>query len=388
MKKIFTLLALAFCLNGWAQCVTPSTPTILGANSFYYCQGATINPINATGSDIIVWYSDASLTNVVNIGNSYTPTNLPIGTITLYLIDSAAAGCKSLGTATVNITVNPSPPAPILTGVSSNPLTECQGSPSAALSVSSFSGLVPVWYNGTNFLSAGTSYFTNTSLAGTTVYTVYDSSFVNGCTGAIDFNILTVTVTVNPSPSVTYTLIQDAAPHTWDIYATYSPPNLTVTWDWGDGSTTNGLYPSHTYSVAGKYYICVNASINGNCNTVTCQNDSVYRLAYNSVNSSMVYVNVYNGLSGINQLAVNNEQVTLYPNPSNGIIQLAVDNVRLKELKVYDITGKLAYSQPTPNPSKDGNNITVDLSNLQNGIYNLSIISNGGVVNKRVVISH
>jgi hypothetical protein len=57
--------------------------------------------------------------------------------------------------------------------------------------------------------------------------------------------------------------------------------------------------------------------------------------------------------------------------------------VQVTELKVYDVTGKLI---PIPNPSQREGKITVDLRSLQNGIYNISIISNEGVINKRVVI--
>src|SRR6185312_2231183 len=58
-------------------------------------------------------------------------------------------------------------------------------------------------------------------------------------------------------------------------------------------STT--LYPSHTYSVAGKYNICLTAYASCGDSTVYCQNDSIYRYANNSTLSNMVYVNVVKG---------------------------------------------------------------------------------------------
>jgi len=86
-----------------------------------------------------------------------------------------------------------------------------------------------------------------------------------------------------------------------------------------------------------------------------------------------------------------NSHVSIYPNPSNGILQIAANNLQVTELKVYDVTGKLVFSQPTyfdklstgSNPSKEGNTITVDLSSLQSGMYNISIISKEGVVNTK-----
>jgi hypothetical protein len=551
MKKIFTLLALVFCLNGWAQCVTPSAPTLTGGISnplvecqgtgqvniivntvgtpvwyvnstfvskgnpyaiynntvgttvisvsdsagagcvsapltltvvvnatppnpilaspgvFAYCNGSVFSPINASGNGIILWYSDPSLSNLINTGNSFTPTNMPVGTIGLYLIDSSGTnGCKTLIPTTGSLSINPTPTISIvslgsnsvicngasiiiqpngattytlfpgsLTGTSftvtpTSPTTYtingtlfngCSNDPANAavaniivnpsptvnlsgaivdtakcglqnggitgITASNIFGGTPPynyqWYNGNNAIPGATLPSLNNVSAGVYNFQVVDA---NGCLGLSIGGLSTFSVPGIPALSVTYTLTQDAAPYTWDIYATYSSPNITATWDWGDGSTTNGLYPSHTYSVAGKYYICVNASISGNCSTLTCQNDSVYRLAYNSANSSMVYVNVFNGLSGIHQLSGNNEQVTLYPNPNNGVFNLSIsqlENEKTNSIEVYNLIGECVHRQIVTST-----NCQIDLGSLQNGIYNLSIISNEGVVNKRIVISH
>lgn len=193
--------------------------------------------------------------------------------------------------------------------------------------------------------------------------------------------------TCHSSPLAIYTLTQNATPHNWSAYPSYSPNVVNAKWYWGDDSTSIGLYPSHTYDSAGWYNICV--TVYNACGDTTqyCQNDSIYRLANNNTLSNMVYVNVKNSTAGINQLAVKNEQIAVYPNPSNGIIQVAVGDLQVTEIKVYDVNGKLILSQPTPNPSLEGNSITVDASSLQNGIYNVSIISNEGVVNKRIIIT-
>ena len=76
--------------------------------------------------------------------------------------------------------------------------------------------------------------------------------------------------------------------------------------------------------------------------------------------------------TGIHQ--PNKEQNNIHPNPSNGVFQVTVSNKQLTEIKMYDVNGKLVLSksiQPTPNPSKEGNNITVDASPLNEGVYNV-----------------
>jgi hypothetical protein len=47
---------------------------------------------------------------------------------------------------------------------------------------------------------------------------------------------------------------------------------------------------------------------------------------------------------------------------------------------MYDVNGKLVLSQTINGKT------SIDASNLNEGVYNINIISNEGVVNKRMVI--
>jgi hypothetical protein len=49
-------------------------------------------------------------------------------------------------------------------------------------------------------------------------------------------------------------------------------------------------------------------------------------------------------------------------------------------MQVYDVNGKMVLSQTINGKTN------IDASSLSEGVYNISIISNEGVVNKRVVI--
>ncbi len=84
---------------------------------------------------------------------------------------------------------------------------------------------------------------------------------------------------------------------------------------------------------------------------------------------------------GIEQLAVSSEQVKIYPNPNNGSFVIEPQNTLYNVLcTVYDVNGKLVLSQTINGKT------TIDASPLNEGVYNISIISNEGVVNKRLVI--
>ena len=177
-------------------------------------------------------------------------------------------------------------------------------------------------------------------------------------------------------PTVHYTLTADATPHIWDIYPVYAPDVNNARWNWGDGTDTLALYPSHTYSVAGKYNICVTAySICGD-SVWYCQNASVYRTA----NSSMLHINVLNSqTAGINTI-VNSNEVSIYPNPTNTCFTVEL-NVRDKQtLTINDINGKQVLNQIIEGKSM------IDASSLDEGIYNIRIIGDAGITNKRLVI--
>lgn len=99
----------------------------------------------------------------------------------------------------------------------------------------------------------------------------------------------------------------------------------TYTWNFGDGSTGSGLYPIHTYSTAGTFWVCVDA-VDPNGNVLTwCD----------SVNSNRV------GSVGINEIKEN--AIIAYPNPAND--QVTLKNIGVNQLvDIYSVEGKLIYS--------------------------------------------
>ncbi|HEX7415075.1 MAG TPA: T9SS type A sorting domain-containing protein [Bacteroidia bacterium] len=443
MKKITTLLALALCLNGKAQCPI----TLNGASNpsqFYdvMCNGISTANINASGATGYTWTPSSSLN--VNTGSVVVAS--PTVT-TIYTITATTGTCTSNSSFTVYVYNTPS--APVLSG--SNPVMACQGTP-LTLSVTPASGTsVVVWYNGSTFLyNYGNTYSPTTNVVGTTIYSVIDSAYYcpnsspltitvtvnptpsvtanatanpacNGNTdtllanGAITYtwtpstylfsttgysveaigiptvytvtgsnsggctSTATVALNVIPSPTVSFNLVQDIAPHTWDVYPSYSSNVNFARWHWGDGTATVGLYPSHTYTTAGRYNINVLVYACPTDSSYFFQSDTVYRLGNNSPYSNMVYVNVLSNTTGIQQVTSSNE-VSIYPNPSNGSFVMEPNNNAKQTIQVYDVNGKMVLSQ-TINCKT-----TIDASTLNEGVYNISIISNEGVTNKRLVI--
>jgi hypothetical protein len=84
--------------------------------------------------------------------------------------------------------------------------------------------------------------------------------------------------------------------------------------------------------------------------------------------------------TGIEQFANANEQVSIYPNPNNGSFVIEPNSTTKQTMQVYDVSGKLVLSQTINGKT------SIDASGLNEGVYNISLQSNEGVVNKRLVI--
>ncbi len=82
--------------------------------------------------------------------------------------------------------------------------------------------------------------------------------------------------------------------------------------------------------------------------------------------------------AGISQYSNLNTNISVYPNPNNGSFVIEPQNTI--HCTVYDVNGKAVLSQII------NGKINIDANNLSEGVYNISLQSNEGVVNKRLVI--
>lgn len=76
----------------------------------------------------------------------------------------------------------------------------------------------------------------------------------------------------------------------------------------------------------------------------------------------------------------NDNTLSIYPNPSNGNFIIQTSNATNQILQVYDVNGKIVLNLTISGKTN------IDASFLSEGVYNMSIISNKGLVNKRFVI--
>jgi hypothetical protein len=141
-------------------------------------------------------------------------------------------------------------------------------------------------------------------------------------------------------------------------------------WDFGDplsGSLNNSYLknPQHTFSNMGPYQV-----------KMIAYSDTFYYCKKDSITKTLHITCV----AGIHQFESFNSSVCIYPNPNNGSFVIESNSQANQTMQLYDINGRLILSQIINGKTN------IDARSLNKGVYNISIISNESVVNKRLVI--
>ena len=152
-----------------------------------------------------------------------------------------------------------------------------------------------------------------------------------------------------------------------NITVTASSPNL------GSGFSIT----SSTVGTTGSLAFDINSVVPGYYNVVVTATDNGTPVQSTTLNY-VINVLPANTTTGIK--AINNKQVSIYPNPNNGNFVIETNSTAKQLVQVYDVTGKVVLSQ-----NISGKTI-IDVGNLNEGVYIVSITSNQGIINKRLVI--
>jgi glycosidase len=163
-------------------------PPIVSLLATYYCQGATANPLTATGVNLS-WVPWAT-----NIPTTTPPIpNTSILGLSGYFVYQTINGCRS-GASNDSVFVVAVPTAPIVT----TPVTYCQNIPATALTAT---GTNLLWYTtATGGTGSSTAPIPTTTTVSSTIY--YVSQSANNCESpraAITVNVVAST----PAPTVT-----------------------------------------------------------------------------------------------------------------------------------------------------------------------------------------
>lgn len=180
---------------------------------------------------------------------------------------------------------------------------------------------------------------------------------------------------------------------TWFIQASYPPNVSNVSWDWGDNSTSSGLFPSHSYSAAGIYYI--QAVVTVSCGSSYTYNTGGYIYKASSPNEAqaMITVNVKKteaSTVGFNSPSRENIKAEVWPNPNNGFFELKVEGLEANsvfDLKISNLLGQSVYLETFKTENTSVTN-QLKLDDLPAGTYFLRLDSKTNSYVTKIIVSH
>jgi gliding motility-associated-like protein len=244
-------------------------PPIVTTNSYTYCQNQPVGvlPLSATSTDvsgILTWYLPGS-TN--GLPTAPIPSTATAGGPFVYNVTQTIGTCVS-ALVPINVTINPTPPAPVPIATT---LNYCKDSIAVALQAA---GTNLLWYVplGAGTIVTGIAPTPSTANVGTFVYQVSSTLGTGIAPNACEGPKATITVNVFAAPAaptaaspITYCL---NATNATALTATATPGN-TLLWytsaTGGTGSTTAPI-PSTALATTTSYYVSqVSSTANGSC---------------------------------------------------------------------------------------------------------------------------
>jgi len=225
-------------------------PQVFAGLDTALCFGESITLTAVHDADILEW------NNNINDGVEFTPDT----TLSYIATASNVNGCYSKDT--VVVTVNT---LPIITANASDDFI-CDGDSTILWGDGAGIGAVYAWDNNVIDSVGFIPDQTNT-------YTVIGTD-VNGCRDTAD-----IVVTVNPNPVVLFSsniTFGGCLPFSPTFYDLSSPTSASVTWDFGDGNTSNQLDSAiNIYDNYGCYDVTLTSTTPEGCSTSLLQQDFV-----------------------------------------------------------------------------------------------------------------
>ncbi len=389
-------LTLSGCTNTYSVVVPvnpiPTLNSTLTPASI--CSGSVFSytPTSATTGATFAW-TRAMTAGISNLAASGTanPNEILINTSAApvnvtYVFTANANGCVNPATYSVVVTVNSAPAM----NSTLTPAAICSGVAFSYMPTSGASGATFSWtraaVTGISNAAASGSAGINETLVNTTtspvnVTYVYTVS-ANGCTNPVTYNVV---VTVNTCITCTQSLSSTLTPppicsgHTFSYVPTSSTTGTTFAWT---RAAVTGISNIAATGTGNPNEILNNTTANSINVTY------VYSLTANGCTNTTTYsvVVTVQTCTGI-QENLFSQNVTVYPNPTNGSFKIAIKNAAFGELliNIFDVQGREVYSASDKNNSNDYIK-EINLKNLAKGTYTIKLSAGADVKIQKIVI--
>lgn len=364
-----------------------AAPCNLAANFTYSSSNSSLVNFNNTSTGTL-----SGVSYVWNFGDNTTSTNIsPSHTygadgyyvVTLTATDNLNNTCTSTTTQTIQVC---SMIASFVYSVNPSGLVNFS-STSTGTTANTFynwgSNNISNWtmVTGTNVTQANITYTANG------VYTA-TLGIYNSLTGCSAFASQTLVITNTACVAdAGFALSPSGTPQVWYAYPSNAVNVSSAEWQWGDGSSSNTLYTSHTYSAAGLYSICLSVTVSCGAYDTVCTSYSIFKSSGTNEDLNIIQINVLDPATvGVKDNDNENNQYVISPNPNNGVFNLKGTGSGKTTITICDAMGKLVFSD-TYETEEVRLGKEIDLKDVANGIYYLNVSSDKNSINKKIVVN-
>ncbi len=161
----------------------------------------------------------------------------------------------------------------------------------------------------------------------------------------------------------------------------------SVTWDFGNGVTSNEFYPAYFYDSIGTYTVCLTVNYVDSCSASNC---TTFTMDANGVSSpggiqqNGFWLNTTGTYpNAVTELTSTQTSVNMFPNPTSGSVAVKASKLNPSEstiIRIYSIDGKEVFANNFGNGAVN-NTFQLNVSELSNGYYFLSL-QNGNQIQR------
>ncbi|MBP6333924.1 MAG: PKD domain-containing protein [Bacteroidia bacterium] len=214
------------------------------------------------------------------------------------------------------------------------------------------------------------------------IYTVCLDIADSGCVDRYCAPLVVDTTINNPVFCNSYFVTLQMAPFQLVVVNMSSGINLNFHWDFGDGTTSNQHYPTHSYATYGTYILCLTVT-GGGCVSTYCDTVSVdstghvFRLGATGFTVNVVSPDQITDVTDISQTSF----FSIYPNPVADVLNVQIDASGESDYRVLNINGaEVAVGKF----NKDRNELKT--SEWKAGFYMLEVTRNDGTRNYQKLV--
>jgi len=160
-----------------------------------------------------------------------------------------------------------------------------------------------------------------------------------------------------------------------------------VSWDFGNGMTSNEFYPVYFYDSIGTYTVCLTVYYIDGCsasNCVTFTMDANGTSGPGGAQMNGFWLNTTGTYpNNVNELTSNATSVNMFPNPTSGSVAVKASQLNPSEntiIRIYSIDGKEVFASNFGSGAAN-NTFQLNVSELSNGYYFLSL-QNGNQIQR------